>query len=260
MFGWVWFRLRPGGMNQKDCGPRTVCPRIKSNSQLNKIIEGNNTQGTNKEYRLNSLEKNTTTTVQCKCPCTVRIRIPKLVKNKYKQLGFRSKWCDPCSIMYGFFFFFFVFKCFSTQIYWWYIPTIAELMLAQEKRRIWSTHLNRIPPHLIGSSAFDLMQITRNNLAADQMESFSFNFLYQEPSQCLDLSHFRQYLLSPVQHKVNGFYWTTGRNGFKSVWKKIKWLSNKWLNLLYTWRNERNIYHTPRCCRREKKSPGTATT
>lgn len=104
MFGWVWFRLRPGGMNQKDCGPRTVCPRIKSNSQLNKIIEGNNTQGTNKEYRLNSLEKNTTTTVQCKCPCTVRIRIPKLVKNKYKQLGFRSKWCDPCSIMYGFFF------------------------------------------------------------------------------------------------------------------------------------------------------------
>jgi hypothetical protein len=33
--------------------------------------------------------------------------------------------------------------------------------------------------------------------------------------------------------------------------------------LLYTWRNERNIYnnqHTPRCCTREKKSPGTATT
>lgn len=42
--------------------------------------------------------------------------------------------------------------------------------------------------------------------------------------------------------------------------EKIKWLSNKWLNLLYTWRNERNIYHTPQCCRREKKSPGTATT
>jgi hypothetical protein len=60
-------------------------------------------------------------------------------------------------------------------------------------------------------------------------------FYIKNPSQFLDLSHFRQYLLSPVQHKVNGFHWTTGRNGFKSVWKKkIKWLSNKWLNLLYT--------------------------
>lgn len=76
--------------DNKDCGPRTVCPRIKSNSQT---TEGNNTRNRlgslGKLYNANAREK------------------PKQLFVVFLQVGdgFRSKWCDPCAI--------FLVKCFS---------------------------------------------------------------------------------------------------------------------------------------------------
>lgn len=161
-FGWVWFRLRPEGWTKRIVDR---VPYVRASSQIVNLTKLSR-EITHKEPTRNIDSTASKRTQQQLYNANVRVLYVYVYLSSWKtskQLGFRSKWCDPCSIMYGFFF-----SClnvFSTQIYWWNIPTIAELMLAQEKRRIWSTHLNRIPPHLIGSSAFDLMQITRNNLS-----------------------------------------------------------------------------------------------
>jgi hypothetical protein len=102
-FGWVWFRPRLEGWTKRIVDR---VPYVRASSQIVNLTKLSR-EITHKEPTRNIDSTASKRTQQQLYNANVRVLYVYVYLSSWKtskQLGFRSKWCDPCSIMYGFFF------------------------------------------------------------------------------------------------------------------------------------------------------------